>query len=177
MTSSLIEKNGSVTYPAARTVLQRPSLNGTTLRLSHNARLRPISPSNAVDLPLAAGALELECVVDAHFIWREIHISKLSGKLVILVSAANRITDDKAHNFIGVKIWVNVGDLSIRSECDVLILVSTEIKNDFPALSHRDIKLCGVDGLGKEACVRPDDLHVKLGAGLRAWLEVKLPRS
>lgn len=123
-------------YPAARAVLQRPSLNGTTLRLSHDAGLRSISPGDTVDLPLAALALELKGVIDTLLVGGEGNSAECGGECLVLSGAGNSRAHDKTHYFVGVKVWVDVGDLSIRLECDILVLESTEVNDYFPALGH-----------------------------------------
>ena len=124
------------TYPAAGAVLERPSLNGTTLGLSHDASLRSISPGNTVDLPLAALALELKGVIDTLLVRRERDVAELCREFLVSVVGFDCVTYNKAHDLVCVEVWVDISDLSVRLECDVLVLVLGEVNNDFPALCH-----------------------------------------
>jgi hypothetical protein len=147
-----------MSYPAARAVLERPPLNGTTLRLSHNASLGSISPGDTVDLPLAALALELEGVIEALLVRREWDCAECSRKSFVLLVAADLVAYDESHDFVCVEIRVDVGNLGIRLECDVLVLESAEVKHDFPTFGHGDVKLGSINRLRKKACIGTDNL-------------------
>ena len=125
-----------MSYPAARAVLERPPLNGTTLRLSHDTGLRSVSPGDTVYLPLATLALELEGVIDTLLVRREGDSAECSRELLVSVVGFDSVTYNKAHDFVGVKVGVDVSNLSVRLECDVLVLVLREVNDDFPALGH-----------------------------------------
>lgn len=147
------------TYPAAGAVLERPSLNGTTLGLSHDASLRSISPGNTVDLPLAPLALEFERVIEALLVRREGDIAECGRECLVSVVGFDSIADHKAHDFVCVKVRIDISNLSVRLERDVLVLEGAEVNNDLPALGHRNVKLGGINRLGEKTCVGTHDLQ------------------
>ena len=146
------------TYPAAGTVLERPSLDGTTLRLSHDASLRSISPGDTVDLPLAALALEFERVIDALLVRRERDVAECRWECFIPVVGFDSVAYDKAHYFVRVKVGVDIGDFGVRLEGHILVLECAEVNDDFPAFSHRNVKLGGINRLSEKTCVGTHDL-------------------
>ena len=147
------------TYPAAGAVLERPSLNGTTLRLSHDARLGSIRPGDTVDLPLAACALELERMIHALLVRGEGDIAECGRECFVSVVVFDGIADHKAHDFVCVKVRIDIGDLGVRLERDILVLEGAEVNDDFPALGHRNVKLGGINRLGEKTCVGTHNLQ------------------
>lgn len=124
------------TDPTTRAVLELPSLDGTTLGLRHHAGLWTVSPGDAVNLPLAVLALELERLIKTLLVRRERNIAELGRQLAVVVITRNGVSNNKAHDLVRVDVRINVGDLCVGSESDVLVLVSAEIEDDFPSLSH-----------------------------------------
>lgn len=146
------------TYPAAGAVLERPSLNGTTLRLSHDAGLGSISPGDTVDLPLATLALELERVIDALLVRREGDVAECSRECLVSEVRFDSVAYNKAHDFVGVKVGVDIGDFGVRLEGDILVLEGAEVNHDFPAFGHRNVKLGGINRLSEKTRVGTHDL-------------------
>lgn len=124
------------TDPTTRPILELPSLDGTTLGLRHHAGLWTVSPGDAVNLPLAILALELERLIKTLLVRREWYITKLRGQLAVVVITRNGVSNNKAHDLVRVDVRIDVGDLCVRPQSDVLVLVLAEIENDFPSLSH-----------------------------------------
>ena len=147
--------------PSPSSVLQNPVLNGTTFRLRKDAFLRPISPCDSINHPLAALAPEFEFVGDSFLVWREVHLAELSWKLAIVACIRNGVADNKSHNLVGVEVGIHIGNVSIAPQRDVLIPILREIKDDFPALSDRGVELSGVDWIQKQAGVGANHLHVR----------------
>ena len=124
------------TDPTTRAVLELPSLDGTTLGLRHHAGLWTVSPGDAVNLPLAVLALELERLIKTLLVRRERNIAELARQLAVVVITRNGVSNNKAHDLVCVEVSVDISDLSVRLEGDVLVLVLGEVNNDFPALCH-----------------------------------------
>jgi hypothetical protein len=81
-------------------------------------------------------ALELKGVIDTLLVRREGNSAERGGEFLVPVVGLYSVTYDEAHDFVGVKVRVNIGDLGVRLEGDVLVLVLGEVNNDFPALGH-----------------------------------------
>ena len=163
--------------PAASAVLEDPVLNGTTCRFCEDALFRTISPGDTIDLPLAALTLELELVFDSSVGRREWNIAKFGGKVIVLVVIGNSASDDELHDFVGMGVVGVVGHLLVAPQCNVAVLIGTEIDNDLPSFSHGDIELSCIDRVQKEASVGPDNLEVDPGADLCSLFEIKLERA
>jgi hypothetical protein len=102
--------------------------------------------------------LELEGVIEALLVRREWHCAECRRECFVLLVAFNSVAHDKSHDFVCVEIRVDVGNLSVRLECDVLVLESAEIKDDFPTFGHGDVKLGSIDWLSKKTCIGADNL-------------------
>lgn len=89
--------------PTTSAVLEDPVLNGSTLGLSENALLRTISPGDAVDLPFASLALELELVLDSGVCRREGNVAELQAGGHGRNVALGRVADDETHNLVGAR--------------------------------------------------------------------------
>lgn len=73
-----------------------------------------------------------------------------------------------------MEVWRDCVDVVVVPQGNVLILVGTEVVDDFPALGHGDIELVRLHRIEKEASIRTDDLEIR--ARTRWIFEVELER-
>lgn len=162
--------------PASCAVLQRPVLDSTALGLGQNALFGTIGPGDAVDLPFTSGALELKLVLDCSVGRREWDIAELGGKIAVVVLVGRRISDDEAHNFVGVQVGSIVCHVLVAAEGDVAVLVRGEVNNHLPAFGHGDVKLSGINRVQEKTSIGSNDLEVNARTLFRLLLKVELER-
>lgn len=162
--------------PASRAILQGPVLDGTTLGLGQNALLGTIGPGDAVDLPFTTLTLEFKLVLDGGVGRREWNIAELSRELVVLLLVGRRVSDDEAHNFVGVQVGSVVCHVLVTAEGDVAVLVRGEVNNHLPAFGHGDVKLSGINRVQEKTSIGSNDLEVNARTLFRLLLKVELER-
>lgn len=97
-------------------------------------------------------------MVEALLVRREGYIAECSRECFVPVVGFDSVAYNKAHDFVRVKVGVDIGDFGVGLEGDVLVLESAEVNDDFPAFGHRNVKLGGINRLSEQTCVRTHDL-------------------
>lgn len=137
--------------PAAAAVDEVPHLDGVAGGLGEDAVV-DVAEGHAVDLPLAALALEAEIAVGGGARGQGRDGAQRRGQLG-RVGALDGLGDDELHHLVGVEVGRVGADLGLGAQGDVLAGEGAEVNHHLPALGHGDGHRGRVGGPGEQTGV------------------------